>query len=154
MIWRGPIELIAHGLDVELDEIRGRLERQLTEHEIDVAFGTIPAGTVGAVRTIASGIVGDREVIVVDHVIRMARDLAPDWPTSENDATYIVAIDGDPPIECRLTLGPPEGYDAGEAAMTATAMRVVNAVPYVVDAAPGLLSSLELPVTVPCHVFE
>ncbi len=154
MIWRGPIELIARGLDIELDEIRGRLERQLTEHQIDVAFGAIPAGTVGAVRTIASGIVGDREVIVVDHVIRMARDLAPDWPTSENDATYIVAIDGDPPIECRLTLGPPEGYDAGEAAMTATAMRVVNAVPYVVDAAPGLLSSLELPVTVPCHVFE
>ena len=154
MIWRGPIELIASGLGVELDEIRGRLERQLTEHDIEVAFGTVPAGTVGAVRTIASGIVGDREVIVVDHVIRMARDLAPDWPISENDATYIVAIDGDPPIECRLTLGPPEGRDAGEAAMTATAMRAVNAVPYVVEATPGLLSSLDLPVTVPCHVFE
>jgi 2,4-diaminopentanoate dehydrogenase len=74
MMWRGPIELIARGLGVELDEIRGRLERQLTEHEIDVAFGTVPAGTVGAVRTIASGIVGAREVIVVDHVIRMARE--------------------------------------------------------------------------------
>ena len=33
--------------------------------------------------------------------------------------------------------------------MTATAMRIVNAVPSVVDAAPGLLSSLDLPVTVP-----
>ncbi len=154
MIWRGPIELIARGLDVQLDEIRGRLERQLTERDIDVAFGTVPAGTVGAVRTMASGVVGDREVIVVDHVIRMARDVAPDWPRSENDATYIVDIDGDPPIQCRLTLGPPEGYDAGEAAMTATAMRAVNAVPYVVEAAPGLLSSLDLPVTAPRHVFE
>jgi 2,4-diaminopentanoate dehydrogenase len=38
--------------------------------------------------------------------------------------------------------------------MTATAMRAVNAVPYVVEATPGLLSSLDLPVTVPCHVFE
>ena len=37
--------------------------------------------------------------------------------------------------------------------MTATAMRVVNAVPSVVDAAPGLLSSLDLPVTVPVEVF-
>ena len=59
----------------------------------------------------------------------MARDVAPDWPSSDNDATYLVSIEGDPDIECRLTLGPPEGHDAGEAAMTATAMRIVNAVP-------------------------
>jgi hypothetical protein len=153
MVWRGPIELIARGLGVELEEIRGRLDRELTSRDIDVAFGTIPAGTVGAVRTTASGIVDGREAIVVDHVIRMARDVAPAWPSSDSDATYLVSIEGDPDIECRLTLGPPEGHDAGEAAMTATAMRVVNAVPYVIDAAPGLLSSLDLPVTVPREVF-
>jgi hypothetical protein len=153
MVWRAPISLIAQGLGVELDEIRGRVERELTDHEIEVAFGTVPAGTVGAVRTIASGIVDGREAIVVDHVIRMSRDVAPSWPSSESDATYIVAIEGDPDIECRLTLGPAEGRDAGEAAMTATAMRVVNAVPYVVAAQPGLLSSLDLPMTVPRQVF-
>ncbi len=153
MVWRAPIALIAQGLGVELDEIRGRVERELTDHDIEVAFGTVPAGTVGAVRTIASGIVDGREAIVVDHVIRMSRDVAPSWPSSENDATYIVAIEGDPDIECRLTLGPAEGRDAGEAAMTATAMRVVNAVPYVVAAQPGLLSSLDLPMTVPHQVF-
>ena len=117
--------------------------------DLEVAFGTVPAGTVGAVRTIAAGIVDGREAIVVDHVIRMARDVAPDWPSSDNDATYLVAIEGDPDIDCRLTLGPPEGHDAGEAAMTATAMRIVNAVPAVVAAPPGLVSSLDLPVTVP-----
>lgn len=154
MVWAGPIRLIAAGLGVELDEIRGRADRQLTDHDLPVAFGTIPAGTVGAVRTIASGIVDGREAIVVDHVIRMARDVAPDWPTSENDATYIVDIEGDPDVHCRLSLGPPEGHDAGEAAMTATAMRIVNAVPFVVAAEPGLLSSLDLPVTVPAEVFS
>lgn len=154
MIWRGPIELVARGLGVELDEIVGRVERQLTDRDLEVAFGTVPAGTVGATRTIAAGIVDGREAIVVDHVIRMARDVAPDWPTSENDATYLVHIEGDPDIDCRLTLGPAEGTDAGEAAMTATAMRIVNAVPFVIDAPPGLLSSLELPVTVPAHAFD
>ncbi len=153
MVWRAPIALIARGLDVELEEIRGRVDRELTDRDIEVAFGTIPAGTVGAVRTIASGIVDGREAIVIDHVIRMSRDVAPQWPSSDNDATYLVSIEGDPDIECRLTLGPREGHDAGEAAMTATAMRVVNAVPAVVDAAPGLLSSLDLPVTVPRQVF-
>jgi 2,4-diaminopentanoate dehydrogenase len=29
----------------------------------------------------------------------------------------------------------------------------VNAVPYVVDAEPGLLRSLEMPITVPRHAF-
>ena len=149
MVWEGPIRLIARGLGVELDEIQGRLDRQITPRELNVAFGTVPAGTVGAVRTTATGIVNGKEAIVLDHVIRMARDVAPDWPNSENDATYMVAIEGDPDIECRLTLGPPAGHDAGEAAMTATAMRIVNAVPFVVDAPSGLLSSLDLPVTVP-----
>lgn len=149
MVWQAPIALIARGLDVELEEIHGRLDRQLTDRDIDVAFGTVPAGTVGAVRTTAIGIVSGREAIVVDHVIRMARDVAPDWPSSDSDATYLVSIEGDPDVECRLTLGPPEGHDAGQAAMTATAMRVVNAVPYVVEAAPGLLSSLDLPPTLP-----
>jgi 2,4-diaminopentanoate dehydrogenase len=148
-IWQGPIRLVARGLGVELDDIQGRVERQLTERDLEVAFGIVPAQTVGAVRTIASGMVGGREAIVVDHVIRMARDVAPDWPASDNDATYIVHIEGDPDIDCRLTLGPPDGHDAGQAAMTATAMRIVNAVPFVVDAPPGLLSSLDLPVTVP-----
>jgi hypothetical protein len=33
--------------------------------------------------------------------------------------------------------------------MVATAMRVVNAVPYVVAAQPGLVSSVDLPLTIP-----
>jgi hypothetical protein len=84
----------------------------------------------------------------------MARDVAPGWPTSESDATYRVDIDGDPDIHCELTLGAAEGHGAGRAAMAATAMRVVNAIPYVVDAEPGLLSSLDVPATLPRHVFD
>jgi hypothetical protein len=39
-------------------------------------------------------------------------------------------------------------------ARVATAMRVVNAVPFVVAANPGLLSSLDLPLTLPRHAFD
>ena len=45
-------------------------------------------------------------------------------------------------------------HGAGHAAMMSTAMRVVNAIPYVVEAAPGLLSSLDIPTTLPRHVFD
>jgi hypothetical protein len=33
-------------------------------------------------------------------------------------------------------------------------MRVVNAIPYVVEAKPGLLSALDLPLTLPHHAFR
>ncbi|MEU4312100.1 dihydrodipicolinate reductase [Nocardia sp. NPDC024068] len=149
MAWKAPIHLIADGLGVEIERIHGTLDRRHTDRDIEVAFGTIPAGTCGAVRTRAAGVVGGRDVIVIEHIIRMARDTAPDWPASEFDATYRVDIDGDPDIHCAMNLGAAEGHGAGRAAMTATAMRVVNAIPYVVDAPAGLLSSLDLPVTLP-----
>lgn len=153
MAWKAPICLIAAGLGVEVERINGSLDRELTDRDIEVAFGTIEAGTCGAVRTRAAGVVHGREAIVIEHIIRMARDVAPDWPTSECDATYRVDIEGDPDIHCVMTLGAAEGHGAGRAAMAATAMRVVNAIPYVVDAPPGLISSLDIPTTLPRHVL-
>jgi hypothetical protein len=154
MAWKAPICLIARGLGVEVDEVRDTFDRELTHRDIEVAFGTVKAGTCGAVRTRAAGVVNGREAIVIEHVIRMARDVAPDWPTSDCDATYRVDIEGDPDVHCVMTLGEAEGHGAGHAAMASTAMRVVNAIPYVVDAAPGLLSSLDIPTTLPRHVFD
>ena len=153
-VWQAPIHLIARGLGVEIEDVRGRLDRVLTERDLEVAFGSIPAGTCGAVRTVASGVVHGREAIVIEHVIRMARDVAPEWPTSNHDATYLIEIEGDPDIQLRLSLGPAEGHDAGGSAMAATANRVVNAIPFVVAADPGLLSSLDLALTVPRDPFD
>jgi 2,4-diaminopentanoate dehydrogenase len=154
LAWKASIYLIASGLGVEVEEVRGSFDREPTDRDIEVAFGTIKAGTCGAVRTRTAGVVHGREAIAIEHVIRMARDVAPDWPTSEFDATYRVDIEGDPDIHCVMTLGEAEGHGAGRAAMAATAMRVVNAIPYVVDAPPGLLSSLDIPTTLPRHAFD
>jgi hypothetical protein len=154
MAWRAPLYLIAAGLGVDIDEVRGTLDRRLTDRDIEVAFGTIKAGTCGAVSTRAAGVVNGREAIIVEHIIRMARDVAPDWPESEFDASYHVDIEGDPDIHCSMNVGAAEGHGAGHAAMSATAMRVVNAIPYVVAAPAGLLSSLDLPNTLPRHAID
>jgi hypothetical protein len=37
--------------------------------------------------------------------------------------------------------------------MLATAMRVVNAIPFVCEAPPGLVTSADLPPTLPRHAF-
>jgi 2,4-diaminopentanoate dehydrogenase len=154
MAWKAPIYLIAAGLGVEVSEVRGSLDRRITDRDIEVAFGTIPMGTCGAVCTRAAGLVNGREAIVIEHIIRMARDVAPDWLWSEFDATYRVDIEGDPDIHCSMNLGEAAGHGAGRAAMAATAMRVVNAIPYVVDAPAGLLSSLDMPNTLPRYAFD
>ena len=149
--WGPGINLVAAALGVELDGIREEFDRVATDRTLEVASGTIEAGTCGALRTQTIGVVGGRDTIVIEHVNRMARDLAPEWPNSERDGTYRIAIEGDPDIHCEMAVGDPASATAG--AMVATAMRVVNAVPYVVDAPPGLLSSLDLPLTVPHHAM-
>src|SRR6202012_5902377 len=118
-------------------------DRELSDPDLEVAFGTMPAGTCGAVRTRAAGVVGGREAIVMEHIIRMARDVAPNWPRCQADATYRVDIGGDPDIRCVRPVGSAQGHAAGHAAMSPTEMRVVNTVPYVGAAPDGLLSSLD-----------
>ncbi|WP_137148054.1 dihydrodipicolinate reductase [Mycolicibacterium sp. CR10] len=158
--WQGQLRLVAEALGVELDEIRETFDRAVTDRTLEVAMGTVEAGTCGALRMQAIGMVGGREAIVIEHVTRLAHDVAPDWPRGIGDLSYRVVITGQPDIDCTLaaTLRDPqkagiEGMTSGAGAMVATAMRVVNAIPYVVAAQPGLLSSVDLPLTIPRGSF-
>jgi hypothetical protein len=152
--WGPPIGLVAAALGVELDRIDETYDRVLTPRDLTVACGTIPAGTVGAVRAVTTGIVQDRPVITIEHVNRMAPDLAPEWASAPN-GTYRLIIDGEPRVHCDLRLGTEDTAESANAnAMLATAMRVVNAIPYVVDAPPGIATSLDLPITAPRNAFD
>jgi hypothetical protein len=145
--WGPSIRLVAAALGIHLDDIREEFERVATDRDLEVACGSIAAGTCGAIRTQTIGVVQGHDTIVIEHVNRMAPDLAPHWPIGERDGTYRIAIEGDPQIDCTMTVGAPTS--AGPGAMVATTMRLVNAVPYVISAPPGLLSALDLPLTLP-----
>ena len=159
--WSGGIRLIADALGAEIEELRESVDRAPTERTLEVACGTIAAGTAGAIRIKAIGIIDGREAITIEHVTRTARAPSPpDWPTADHDVSYRVEIEGDPNIHLDMacSLDDPAaagiaGMQAGAGAMVATAMRVVNAVPYVVAARPGVLSSLDIPLTLPQHAL-
>jgi hypothetical protein len=152
--WGPPIGLVAHALGVELDEVTEKYERVITPRDLHVACGVIPAGTCGAVRAETTGVVNGQPVITIEHINRMAEDLAPEWASAPH-GTYRVVIEGEPHIECDLRLGAEStAASANNNAMKATAMRVVNAIPYVVDAAPGIATSLDLPITVPRDALD
>jgi hypothetical protein len=145
--WGPPVRMIADRLGVALDGIRETYEKVVSPRTLQVAAGTIEAGTVGAVRFETIGVVDGRDAIIIEHVNRMAGDLAPHWPTAPRDGTYRIMIEGNPDLTCELTVGRPE--TASDDGMVATAMRLVNAIPYVCDAPAGLVSSLDLPLTTP-----
>jgi hypothetical protein len=72
-----------------------------------------------------------------------------------------VVLEGKPNFDCWFTPTLDDPAEAGiptmgsgAGAMLATAMRVVNAVPYVVDAEPGLLRSLEMRLTLPRNALH
>ena len=150
--WGPPVQMVADQLGVELEEIRETYAKCVTDRALEVAAGTIEAGTVGAVRFETIGVVDGRDAIVIEHVKRMAPDLAPDWPTAARDGTYRIVLDGEPSLTCELQLGSGENYSHN--GMIATAMRVVNAIPFVCDAEPGIVTSIDLPLTLPRHAFD
>ena len=159
--FEGQVRYIADGLGVEVEEVRETYDRRPTEQPIETALGTVEPGTCGAIRFQAIGVIDGREAIIIDHITRLARHVGTDWPIGEADLTYRIMLEGKPDIDCWVTPTLKDPAEAGIAhmgsgtgAMLATAMRVVNAVPYVVDAEPGLLRSLEMPLTVPRNAFR
>ncbi len=149
--WGPPVRMVADLLGAELDEIRETYDKRVTNRRLEVASGIIEAGTVGAVRFETIGVVDGREAIVIEHVNRMAPELAPDWTVPEVDGTYRIAVEGDPDLTCDLRVG--KAGDASAAGMVATTMRVVNAIPFVCAAEPGIVTATDLPLTLPVDAF-
>lgn len=144
LAWGSVVRQLAAGLGVELDEVTERHERLAAPDDIAIASGTVPRGTAAALRFEVRGMAGGRAVCVLEHVTRLRPDLGPDWPRPAGVGCYRVEVTGDPTYTLDLRLLGPDG-DHNTAGLTATAMRLVNAVPAVVAAPPGLATALDLP---------
>jgi 4-hydroxy-tetrahydrodipicolinate reductase len=142
--WGSVVRQLAAGLGVELDDVEQVYERVPAPDTFEVASGTIAAGTAAALRFEVRGMRHGRALVVVEHVTRLRDDLAPEWPQPPGQGGYRVIVTGEPNYTADLQLLGSDG-DHNTAGLKATAMRLVNAVPAVVAAPPGLLSALDLP---------
>lgn len=145
--WGSVVRQIAAGLGVELDTIEEAHERLPAPEAFDIASGRIDKGTTAALHFEVRGMLGGRPVVVLEHVTRLRDDLAPDWPQPAGQGCYRVVVRGEPNYALDLRLWGGDG-DHNTAGLEATAMRLVNAVPAVVQARPGLLTALDLPLVV------
>ena len=150
LAWGPVLELVAAALDVELDEITEWHQVIRAEEPFDIASGTIPAGGISGMRFEIRGMVDGEARLVVEHVTRLRDEDAPDWPQGRG---YVIDIDGEPCLSLTLQLSSHQG-DHNHAGCLATAMHVLNAVPHVVDADPGVLTELDLPVYSGRHLLR
>jgi hypothetical protein len=148
--WGAAVTMVADALGAPLDEIRESCEFLPAPRRIETASGVIEPGCVGATRARCSGVVGGEEVVTIEHVNRMAPDLAPDWPKSRSggiDRTWRVQIDGEPSFDAEFEVGFRPGEQENDHGLLATGMRAVNAIPWVCEAKPGIVDALHLPLT-------
>jgi hypothetical protein len=149
MVWGGQLRLMARALGVELDEIRETLERRALEQTVESErMGTFEAGTQGGLRFEIQGIVDGEPRIVIEHVTRIHGSVAPDWPVVADGGAgaHTVIIEGRPRIEVTVTASDEGGNRAAGGNATAAA-RLVNAIPWLRAAAPGLYDALAVPLT-------
>jgi 4-hydroxy-tetrahydrodipicolinate reductase len=144
LAWGSVVYQLAAGLDVELDGTEESYERYPAPEDFEIPTGTIAKGTQAALRFEVRGMKDGKAVVVLEHVTRLRDDLAPEWPQPAGQGCYRVVITGEPMYTVDLQLLGTDG-DHNTAGLKATAMRLINAIPDVVAAPPGLVTALDLP---------
>ena len=143
--WGSVVRQIAAGLGVELDGLEEVYVREPAPEAFDISSGHIAKGTAAALRFEVIGLVDGAPVVVLEHITRLTDDICPDWPQpAQEGGNYRIEITGEPCYAMDICLSSPNG-DHNHAGVLATATRLVNAIPAVIAAEPGIRTTLDLP---------
>lgn len=147
MVWEPMVRLVGDGLGRPVEEIEVVVERRPLERTIDVpGMGRFEAGTQGAFRFEVRGLCGGEPLYVAEHVTRIDDECAPDWPyPPEGRGCHRVIIKGNPDLH--VSIHGEDSHESGPAGggNTTAANRLVNALPAVCAANPGIITPLDLP---------
>jgi hypothetical protein len=145
-VWGGQLRLMARALDLTLDDIVEHVERLPLEADVTTDLGEFAAGTQGALRFEVRGMVSGHAVLVVEHVTRIHPDCAPQWPQPPAGAAgaHRVVIEGRPRIDVTIE-AQDEGANRAAGGNATAAARLVDAIPWLCAADPGLYDALQVP---------
>ncbi len=147
MVWSPMVKILGRALGKPVQRCEISVERRPLEKTIDVpGMGTFEQGTQGAFRFELRGYHGDQALYVLEHITRIDDDCAPDWPYPPGGGgCHQVLISGSPALEVTV-----HGHDPVEPGLagggnSSAAAWLVNAIPAVCDATPGVVTVLDLP---------
>jgi 2,4-diaminopentanoate dehydrogenase len=143
--WGTAIRQLAAGLGIEVDEITESYQREPAPEDFDIAVGHVAKGTLAVLQFEIRGMVNGHPAIVIEHITRLRPDLRPDLPQpASGGGSYRVEITGEPSYAVDIV--PSSRYgDHNQAAIAGAAGRIVNAIPAVIAAPPGIRTTLDLP---------
>ena len=146
-VYNESIALLAAGLGLHVDDYSSDFTVAVSDEDLTVAAGLIPAGTVAGMRHRWEAVVDGRPLIIFQADWKMSDNLTPSLSDGTN--RYILEFAGEPAT--RITLEPLESAtgDPGYPGRIWTGMSVINMIHDVVAAPPGFRSHLDLPVGQP-----
>jgi 4-hydroxy-tetrahydrodipicolinate reductase len=121
------VHMIASALGWKLDKVEETLEPAIAPRDLETDYLRIPAGSAAGIKQVARGYRDGALAVSLDLQMYVGAEFPRDH----------VLVDGTPPIDMTVT-----GGIAGD---TATAAIVVNAIPKLMAARPGLLTMKDLP---------
>lgn len=144
--WGPVVRVIAAGLGVTLDEpLVEEVTRRPAPRTVSTVSLEVEEGTMGSVLFRVIGTVDGVPRVTLEHVTRTDAEAEPGWPRpNEGDGCYRIEITGEPCMKVEFTHHGENG-DHNVSGMIITAQRLINAVPAVVAAEPGLRTALDLP---------
>jgi len=141
------VSVIAKGLGLTLDGFDVFGETANAAERFLLPGGTpIEKGTVAAQRITVSGLLKGKAVIHYRLNWYCTTKVDQDWDLRRSG--WRLLIEGETPVEINVTF-PVSGAQLSPAMAALTAYRVINAVPYVCAAAPGIRTTIDLPNIVP-----
>lgn len=136
-MYRQCVGALAERLELPLTAMQSDHQITLAPHDIEARAGIIRAGTVAATNWQIHGLIDDRRVITHSVNWVMGREV----PGYETFSHWEVSVRGRPGIDIRMDIVEPENTGVKTTAVQyGIAGMVTQAIPYVVSAAPGLLT--------------
>ncbi len=139
--WETVVRYLAEILGIELDRVELDWETLLAPEDLPTAVGVVPSGTICAHRWQLSGVANERPAVAVQYFATVSSTPWPArWPkpSREGQGGMVFRVEGDPSMSLELYLEHSRENRVNPG-ITATAMAAVNAIPRVVDAAPGVI---------------
>ncbi|HXW39125.1 MAG TPA: hypothetical protein VEJ44_05475 [Acidimicrobiales bacterium] len=142
----GSLGLVADALSLPLDDVVASGQVAVAREAVDIAAGRVEAGTIAAQRMEVTGMHAGRPLLTFRANWYLSSNIEPAWDLRETG--WHILLEGDAPLDVEIRFPvPPEQWAATSPGLTAH--RPVNAVRFVCEAEPGIVTSVELPQIVP-----
>lgn len=141
------VNVVAKGLGITLDGFDVFGETANARERFLLPGGTpIEKGTVAAQRITVSGMLKGKPIIRYRLNWYCSTNVDEDWDLRRSG--WRLQVEGETPIDVNVTF-PVAGDQVSPAMAAITAYRVINAVPYICAAEPGIRTTIDLPNIVP-----